>query len=94
MPKTHVVFFRDEEGAAPVFEALQAMLRQGKEKELAKCLVRIARLAEKGHELRRPEADVVKERAIPQREIERAIMNKEKFTADPGNHTFQGMGWR
>jgi len=128
LPETPVFFFWDDEGSAPAFEALQAMLRQGKRKELAKCLVRIARLAEKGHELRRPEADflrdgihelrathrrqhyrilyffhgaeailshlVVKERAIPQREIERAIMNREKFTADPGKHTFHGMGWR
>ena len=128
MPETNVVFFSEEKGSAPAFEALEAMLRQGKRKALAKCLVRIARLAEKGHELRRPEADllrdgihelrathrrqhyrilyffhgadailshlVVKERSIPDQEIDRAKMNKEKFAADPGNHTFRGRGWR
>ena len=61
MPETPVFFFSDEEGSAPAFEALRAMLRQGKRKELAKCLVRISRLAERGHELRRPESDLLRD---------------------------------
>jgi phage-related protein len=53
MPKTAVVFFCDKDGAVPLlawFERLPAKAQD-------KCRVRIERLAELGHELRRFEAD-------------------------------------
>lgn len=86
-----------------------------------KCLVRVERLRELGHELRRPEADflrdgiyelrasqqgvnyrilyffhgtlaaivshgIVKERALPPKEIDRAIERKKLFEANPAKH--------
>ena len=87
-------------------------------------LLRLERLREAGHELRRPEADflrdricelrvslqgvqhrilyffhgavaavvshgLVKERAVPPREIDRAVKRKEKFAANPESHTYE-----
>jgi phage-related protein len=56
MPKTEVVFFADDDGTAPLLEWLDA--QQSKVQD--KCIVRIERLAECGHELRRPEADFLR----------------------------------
>jgi phage-related protein len=58
MPQTRLFFFQDADGAAPVWEWLKD-LRAGNPKAYAKYLVRIRRLAELGHELRRPEADLL-----------------------------------
>jgi hypothetical protein len=90
-------------------------------KAQAKCLLRVERLRELGHELRRPEADllrdgiyelraslqasttgfsisstvrlrrswlmeIVKERAVPPKEIDRAIERKRRFEANPAKH--------
>ncbi len=60
MPRTVVVFFQDEAGKAPVVEWLRA-LRRTDRKAYAKCVVRIRRLIAMGHELRRPEADFLRE---------------------------------
>lgn len=60
MPRTRVVFYRDEGGKVPVVEWLQA-LRRTDRKAYAKCVVRIRRLVELGHELRRPEADFLRD---------------------------------
>lgn len=60
MPKTHVVFFRDLDGSAPVLDWL-VTLRRTNEKAFAKCMVRVERLEEAGHELRRPEADILRD---------------------------------
>jgi len=89
-----------------------------------KCRVKIERLQDLGHELRRPEADLlrdgiyelrvglqginyrilyffhgkvaavlahglVKERAVPPREIDEAMKRKQRFERDPGTHTYQ-----
>lgn len=53
MPKTKVVFFCEEDGAVPALEWLDSLPARARDK----CAVRIQRLAELGHELRRPEAD-------------------------------------
>jgi len=53
MPVTTVVFFIDEERLCP----LRVWLDKLPTKAQDKCIVRIERLAELGHELRRPEAD-------------------------------------
>ena len=60
MPRTRLLFFQDADGAAPVWEWLKG-LRAGNPKAYAKCVVRIRRLAELGHELRRPEADLLRD---------------------------------
>jgi phage-related protein len=60
MPQTRLVFFRDADGAAPVWEWLKD-LRAGNPKAYAKCIVRIRRLVELAHELRRPEADFLRD---------------------------------
>ena len=57
MPPTHVVFYREPDGVVPVLEWLDTM----PSRVVAKCRVRIERLAELGHELRRPEADLLRD---------------------------------
>ena len=59
MPVTTVVFYRDK-GGVPVLDWLRK-LRHDDRKAYAKCVVRIRRLAEEGHELRRPEADYLRD---------------------------------
>src|SRR5580692_6159978 len=57
MPKTRVVFYRNDDGMVPILEWLDSL----PEKALDKCTVRIERLEEMGHELRRPEADFLRD---------------------------------
>ena len=57
LPKTEVVFFVSTPGVAPVLEWLDQLPAKVQDK----CLVRIERLAELGHELRRPEADLLRD---------------------------------
>jgi phage-related protein len=89
-----------------------------------KCYLRLERLREMGHELRRPEADflrdgiyelrvrlrgihhrilyffhgtiaavvshgLVKERVVPPKEIDRAVVRKRRFEANPPLHTYE-----
>lgn len=58
MPKTEVVIFAEDDGSAPLLEWLDGLK---KEKARDKCIVQIERLAEEGHELRRPEADFLRD---------------------------------
>jgi phage-related protein len=119
MPRTTVAFFQETDGVVPFlewFESLQAKAQD-------KCRVRLERLAELGHELRRPEADLlrdgiyelrvglqgvnyrmlyffhgrelvvvshglIKERAVPPKEIDRAIRRKIAFESNPNLHTY------
>ena len=120
MPKTKVVFFKEDDGSVPILEWLDSL----QEKALDKCTVKIERLAELGHELRRPEADflrngiyelrvskqhvnyrmlyffhgrtaavvshgLVKEAAVPSKEIEKAIERKRKFEGNPKAHSYE-----
>ena len=57
MPKTKVVFYKEDDGSVPILEWVDAL----QPKALDKCTVRIERLAEMGHELRRPEADLLRD---------------------------------
>lgn len=57
MPKTNVVFYQEEDGSVPILEWLDSL----QPKALDKCTVRIERLRELGHELRRPEADFLRD---------------------------------
>ena len=58
MPRTRIVFYQEEDGTVPVIEWLAALPSKAR----AKCRLRIERLAELGHELRRPEADLLREK--------------------------------
>jgi len=57
MPKTEVLFFCEEDGSAPLLDWFDGL----PPKAIAKCRVKIERLHELGHELKRPEADYLKE---------------------------------
>lgn len=57
MPKTHVVFYQEEDETAPVLDWLDALPSKAQDK----CRIRIERLRELGHELRRPEADLLRD---------------------------------
>ena len=57
MPKTDVVVFAEDDGTAPLLDWLDNQDRKVQDK----CLVKIARLEECGHELRRPEADYLRD---------------------------------
>ena len=118
MPKIEVVFFKEDDGTVPMLDWLDSLQSKAPDK----CVVRIEGLRELGHELRRPEADflrdgiyelraglrhvnyrmfyffhgrtiavlshgVVKEAAVPSREIQRALARKQKFENDPKTHT-------
>jgi phage-related protein len=60
LPRTEVFFYQDEDGGAPVVEWLKTLRREDR-KAYAKCVARIRRLAEASHELRRPEADYLRD---------------------------------
>lgn len=57
MPKTKVVLYQEDDGSVPLLEWLDSL----SSKALAKCRVRIERLAVLGHELGRPEAVFLRE---------------------------------
>ena len=54
---TEVVFYREEDGSVPLLDWLDGLARKPREK----CLARLGRLEELGHELRRPEADFLRD---------------------------------
>jgi phage-related protein len=57
VPETEVVIFADENGTAPLLQWLDRLEKKVQDK----CLARIDRLGELGHELRRPEADYLRD---------------------------------
>jgi putative component of toxin-antitoxin plasmid stabilization module len=59
MPKTHVVFYQEKAGDAPVVDWLRE-LRSTNAKAYTRCRVSLARLTLLGYELRRPEADFLR----------------------------------
>lgn len=124
MPETEVHFYQEDDGDVPVRDWL-AELQQRNRPAFAKCVQAIERLAQFGHELRRPHADMlrdgvyelrvrhkrvnyrilyffhgrnvavlahglVKEKQVPDVDIERAIARKQKLESDPDKHTFSG----
>ena len=60
MPRIEVVFYKEGDGSVPVLEWLTKLQQQNR-KAFAKCVVRIHRLAAMGFELRRPEADLLRD---------------------------------
>jgi len=57
VPKTQVVFYCEADGMVPVLEWFDGLPAKAQDK----CRVRIQRLSELGHELRRPEADLLRD---------------------------------
>lgn len=57
MPKIDVIFYKEDDGTVPMVEWLRDL--QGKAQD--KCYVKLERLADSGHELRRPEADYLRD---------------------------------
>ena len=57
MARTEVCFYKDEDGSVPLIRWLDALPK----KVQLKCTERISRLVEMGHELRRPEADTLRD---------------------------------
>jgi hypothetical protein len=120
MPPVEVVFFQDEDGSVPVLNWIGGL----SDKAQAKCVVKIERLEQMGYELRRPEADylrdgiyelriglqgvnyrilyffnsrttvvlahgLIKERAVPPKDIELAVDRMNRFLSNPEDHTYQ-----
>lgn len=120
MPQTRVVLYREEDGSCPFLDWFNELPAKAQDK----CYLRLERLREMGHELRRPEADflrsgiyelrvsrqgvhhrilyffhgaiaavvshgLVKERAVPPNEINRAVERKKRFVANPQRHTYE-----
>jgi phage-related protein len=57
MPRTQVIFYQENNGSIPVLDWLDGL----GDKARAKSLVRIERLKELGNQLRRPEADYLRD---------------------------------
>ena len=57
MPKSRVVIYRKEDGSVPLVERFEKLAGHAQDK----VLVRMKRLRELGHELRRPEADFLRD---------------------------------
>ncbi|OFW11089.1 MAG: hypothetical protein A3H27_01330 [Acidobacteria bacterium RIFCSPLOWO2_02_FULL_59_13] len=57
MPPTQIIFYRDEQGRVPLLDWLDSL----PDKARLKCLARLQRLEVLGHELRRPEADFLRD---------------------------------
>jgi phage-related protein len=118
VPRTKVILYRDEDGSCPFLDWIGEL----PVKAQAKCFLRVERLRDLGHEIRRPEADllrdgiyelraslqgihyrilyffhgataaivshgIVKERAVPSKEIDLALKRKRCFEANPTRHT-------
>ncbi len=56
-PRTQLLFYRDSDGTVPLLDWLDVVTETAR----AKCRTRLERLAELGHELRRPEADYLRD---------------------------------
>ena len=120
VPRTRVVLYREGDGSCPFVEWFSKLPAKVQDK----CYLRLDRLGETGHELRRPEADLlrdgiyelraslhgvhhrilyffhgtvaavvshglVKERAVPPKEIDRAVERKKRFETKPQKHTYE-----
>lgn len=57
MPLVALILYREKDGRVP----LKDWLRMLPDKVVVKCLVRLERLRELGHEMRRPEADYLRD---------------------------------
>lgn len=125
MPATEVCFFKDDKsGTAPALVGLENLYKRNLS-AYAKLRARIDLLEEKGHELRRPACDYLrdgiyelrakdsngqqhrilyffhwrncailshcctKEKEVPLKEIDLAIMRKKLFSTNPDKYTYR-----
>ena len=58
MPNTKVVLYKEKDGTPPILEWLDNIPKKAR----LKCIKRIERLREEGHQLRRPEADLLRDK--------------------------------
>lgn len=58
MPPTKVVFYQEDDDSVPIIEWLDSLPA----KVQTKCLIKLERLSELGYELRRPEADYLRDK--------------------------------
>lgn len=58
MPETIVEMFAEDDGSCPLLEWMDGLSPKAQDK----CIVKIERLTEMGHELRRPEADYLRDK--------------------------------
>ncbi|MCK4390957.1 MAG: type II toxin-antitoxin system RelE/ParE family toxin [Desulfobacterales bacterium] len=58
MPRTEVKVFAEDDGSCPFLVWMDSLPQKAQEK----CIVKVERLAEMGHELRRPEADYLQDK--------------------------------
>jgi phage-related protein len=57
VPKTRVIFYQDEEGTVPLLVWFDELTNKAQDK----CRLKLERLRDLGHELRRPEADYLRD---------------------------------
>ncbi len=57
MPEIGIILFKEEDGTVPLLAWLGRLIPKAR----AKCIARIIRLQQRGHELRRPEADYLRD---------------------------------
>ncbi len=57
MPETEIILFSEDDGSVPLLAWLDKLPAKAQDK----CIVKIERLADMGHELRRPEADYLRD---------------------------------
>ena len=123
MPKTEVNFYCEADDDVPVLDWLDEVADRTP-KAASKCRAAIERLKELGHELRRPEADIlrddiyelrvglqginyrilyffhgrnvallahglIKEKEVPDVDINRAIERRRRFLEAPDKHTYE-----
>ncbi|MDA8124061.1 MAG: type II toxin-antitoxin system RelE/ParE family toxin [Deltaproteobacteria bacterium] len=69
MPRTTVIIFMDTNGTAPLLKWLDVQSSKVQDK----CIVKIERLGEMGYELRRPEADLLRDGIYELRVAHRSI---------------------
>ena len=71
MPNTNLIFYTEDNGSCPLLDWFDNL----PEKAQDKCLVKIERLTEMGHELRRPEADYLRDKIYELR----AALNRVQY---------------
>ncbi len=69
MPKTRLVLYQEEDGTVPLTEWLDEL----EPKAQAKCVACLKRLEDMGHELRRPEADLLRDKIYELRTRHRRV---------------------
>lgn len=69
MPETEIELFAEKDGSCPILEWMDTLHPNAQDK----CIVKIERLKEMGHELRRPEADYLRDKIYELRAALRGI---------------------